>query len=227
MTWAGIVVLGVALILVAQLFLPGGHRPVIGPVGSYHTPVIDAGHGGVDGGAVSITGVNESNINLQIALKAQLLFRFYGLDPVMVRTEDISIHDPASETIRDKKRTDLQNRVKLVEDTPNAVLLSIHQNTFEQAQYHGAQSFYAPTDGSRDLAQLLQSHIRTDLDTGNTREAKKIDSGVYIMNNITCPAVLLECGFLSNAEEEAKLRTDAYQTKLAALLIATFLEWEE
>ena len=191
-----------------------------------HVPVIDAGHGGEDGGAPSISGVNESEINLEISAKTEWLMRFYGIRPVVVRREDISLHGPNANTLREKKREDLKARVKIVEDCPNAVLISIHQNTFSDAQYSGLQAFYSREYGSKELAEIIQNMTQTSLDTNNTRSVSKVSDNVYLMDNVTCPAVLVECGFLTNIAEEQLLRDDTYQTKLASVLLASFLQWE-
>ena len=189
------------------------------------TLVLDAGHGGEDGGAVSLSGVPESGINLAIVQKLDQLLGLYGEAPLLLRSEDISIHDDSAQTLREKKVSDLHNRVARIEETEHAVLLSVHQNTFPDGKYHGAQVFYSNGELSQPLAQLTQETLRAALDPGNTREAKPIPDSVYLMNHITCPAILVECGFLSNAEEELLLQSGAYQTKLASALAASWLQW--
>ncbi len=192
-----------------------------------HTVIIDAGHGGEDGGAVSITGVPESQINLAIACKLEDILALYGVAPQMLRREDISLHDSTASTLREKKVSDLHNRVSRIEAQRNAILISIHQNTYPEQRYHGAQVFYAPTSGSRELAQQVQRSLQTHLDPGNMREIKQISSTVYLMNHISCPAVLVECGFLTNPDEEALLRKDSHQRKLAAALAGAVLTTAE
>ena len=192
-----------------------------------YTVVIDAGHGGVDGGAVSITGVSESQINLAIALKLEDILALYGLAPQMLRREDISLHDDSAATIREKKVSDLHNRVALVEGTEHPLLISIHQNSYVEARYHGAQVFYAATPESQSIAQKTQQDLCRNLDPSNLREAKQIPDTVYLMNHISCPAILVECGFLTNPEEETLLRQDSYQRKLAASLAGTLLTLSE
>ena len=188
-----------------------------------YTLVIDAGHGGEDGGAVSITGVPESQINLAIALKLEDTLALYGLAPKMLRREDTSLHDESAATIREKKVSDLHNRAAMVKETENPLLISIHQNTYTDARYHGAQVFFAPTPGSRDIACKTQQDLSRNLDPFNLREAKQIPDTVYLMNHVTCPAILVECGFLTHPEEETLLRQDDYQRKLAASLTGTLL----
>lgn len=186
--------------------------------------ILDAGHGGEDGGAVSLTGVPESGINLSITLKLDQLLGFYGVSPILLRETDVSLHDPEADTLRKKKVSDLRNRVAAIEDVENAVLLSIHQNTFSNAAYHGAQTFYRAGEGSKALAQLMQDTLREGADPGNQRTPAKIPDSIYLMKHITCPAVLVECGFLSNPAEEAKLRDGGYQTRLAACMASAWLK---
>lgn len=185
--------------------------------------VLDAGHGGEDGGAVSLTGVPESGINLAITQRVDQLLGFCGAPPVVLREEDVSLHDPQADTLREKKASDLRSRVRAVEQVENGVLLSVHQNTFTDKKYHGAQVFYAPTEGSQALAETFQEALRSALDPENTRQAKPIPDSVYLMGHVSCPAVLVECGFLSNPEEEARLRSADYQTRLAAVLAGVWL----
>jgi len=184
-----------------------------------HVIVIDAGHGGVDGGATSCTGVLESRINLEIALKLNDMMHLLGHKTVMIRTTDISVYTHG-ETIAAKKVSDLKERVRIVNETDNAVLISIHQNTFSDSRYGGAQVFYAQTEGSQMMAKSLQTNLIRILNPASNRKAKKAD-GVYLMEHINKTGVLLECGFLSNVEEEAKLRDSAYQNKLCGVIAAT------
>ena len=188
--------------------------------------VVDPGHGGEDGGAVSITGVPESQINLAIAKRLDVLLGFYGKNCYLMREEDISLHDPEAQTLREKKVSDLHNRAETVQALEGAVLVSIHQNMFPQSRYHGSQVFYAPTQGSQALAEAFQTALQTNLQPDNSRQAKPIGDNVYLMNHVDCTAVLVECGFLSNPEEEAMLRQEEYQTKLAAVAASVCLSQE-
>lgn len=189
--------------------------------------ILDAGHGGEDGGAVSLTGASESQINLAIVLKLRDVLGLYGVDPVLLREGDISLHDESASTLREKKRSDLKHRVAAVEATEGGTLLSIHQNTYTQSRYHGTHVFYAPTEGSRELAEHFQNSIKSALQPDNERAVKQIPDTVYIMNHVSCPAVLIECGFLTNPEEEAMLRDGNYQCKLAAVVAAAWLTAEQ
>ena len=187
--------------------------------------IIDAGHGGEDGGAVSCSGVFESRINLQIALKLNDLMRLLGYKTKMIRTEDISVYTEG-ETIAARKMSDLKNRTQIINSTPNACLVSIHQNSFLQARYSGAQIFYSKSQSSKELAEKVQQTMIAALNPGSNRKVKNAD-GIYLMEHIACPGILVECGFLSNPEEEAKLRTDQYQLKTCCAIaspLAMFLE---
>ena len=205
--------------------LDGLIAPAIRPVSVTRAAplILDAGHGGEDGGAVSVTGVPESRVNLEIVQKLRDTLALYGVDPVVLREEDVSLHDPEASTLRKKKRSDLKNRVRAVEAVEGGTLLSIHQNSYPGSQYRGAQVFYAPTGGSRELAELLQTALREELQPDNDRQAKPIPESVYLMNHVSCPAVLVECGFLTNPEEEALLRDGGYQRQLAAVLAGAWL----
>ena len=195
------------------------------PVSREFCFVIDPGHGGVDGGATSCTGKLESAFNLEISLRLNDLLRFLGYETCMIRTEDISIHTKG-ETIAQKKLSDLKERVRICQDTPGAILLSIHQNTFPDSRYSGAQVFYPATEGSDALAEAMQKSLIAALNPSGSRECKKA-SGIYLLEHITCPGVLIECGFLSNPQEEAQLRTAEYQKKLCCAIAATAAQYVE
>lgn len=187
------------------------------------TLILDAGHGGEDGGAVSLTGAAESHINLSIVRRMDALLGFYGEAPVLLREDDRSLHDPEAQTLREKKASDLHNRSARIEAIGDATLISIHQNTYPNPRYHGAQVFFSPTQGSRPLAELVQRLLKEAVDPSNSRSPAQISDSVYLMNHISCRAILVECGFLSNPEEDRLLQSSAYQTKLAAVLTAGWL----
>lgn len=189
------------------------------PISNRQTVIIDAGHGGVDGGASSCTGVLESHINLEISLRLEDLMHLLGIKTRMIRTTDDSIYTSGN-TIAAKKVSDLKERVRIVNSTDKAVLVSIHQNYFADDRYSGAQVFYAAGEGSRDLANRLQNQFVACLNPGSNRKCKKADN-VYLMQNVDCTAVLVECGFLSNHQEEALLRDANYQKKLCVVIAAT------
>lgn len=194
---------------------------VSGPEGAW-TLILDAGHGGEDGGASTAAGERESDINLAIVLKTRALMAFLGVEPRLTRHTDISIHSDGVETIRQKKVSDLKNRVALVENTPNAILISVHQNHFTDPRYSGAQVFFQSDDMSCQWGENTQEVLRQLLDPGNDRRAKPIPDGIYLFDHISCPAILVECGFLSNGEEAALLCTDSYQRKVAVGLAGAY-----
>jgi len=190
------------------------------------TVIVDAGHGGEDGGAASASGVQESHLNLQIALRMEQLLALCGMEPMLIRETDVSVYTGSCNTLSEKKASDLKNRVRMVNDIPNGLLISIHQNHFSQNQYSGAQVFYAATDGSRTLAQEVQNELRTALNNDNRRGVKEASS-VYLMQHINCVGILVECGFLSNPEEAHLLQQDVYQKKLVCAVcgaVSRYLE---
>lgn len=178
--------------------------------------VIDAGHGGVDGGATSCSGAPESKTNLEIALKLQDLSYLLGIKTVMIRTEDISVYT-SGKTIAAQKVSDLKERVRIVNEYPNCILVSIHQNYFSDSKYKGAQVFYNSISGAKELAGSIQEGFINTINTGSNRQIKKAD-GVYLMQNIYNPGVLIECGFISNPEEDSLLQTKDYQQKLCTVI---------
>lgn len=189
------------------------------PVRRSRCIVIDAGHGGEDGGAVSCTGRPESAYNLEIALRLRDLMHLLGYETKMIRTADISVYTSGT-TIAQKKVSDLKHRVQIVNETENPLLLSIHQNQFPDSRYSGAQVFFSGGADSEALAKRLQAAFAATVNPGSNRNAKK-SSGVYLMEHIRCTGILVECGFLSNPQEEAKLSSPEYQKKLCCVIGAS------
>ena len=186
--------------------------------------VIDAGHGGEDGGATGVSGTSEAALNLEISLRVRDLLRLCGVQVSMIRETDTAVYSDGCCTIAEKKVSDIKNRTSMVNQTEQPLLLSIHQNFFTEGKYHGAQVFYAKTPGSQQLAEQLQSNLALGLEPDNHRQCKKSD-GVYLMEHIDCTGVLVECGFLSNYEEEQRLLQPEYQKKLAAVIAGTLSVW--
>ena len=200
--------------------------PVFSPAEREERPVyvLDAGHGGEDGGAVSASGVKESSINLAITNDLDRLFRFLGQSTVLTRSDDVSTHSDGAQTLRQKKASDLKNRVALVNATPDAVLVSIHQNSLPSVpSVHGAQVFYGAVAPSDVLAASVQAALNEGVNSGSEKHEKKIDPSIYLMKHVTCPAILVECGFLSNAAETEKLTEPDHQKKLAVIIAAGVL----
>ena len=190
--------------------------------------VLDAGHGGEDGGAVSPDGVKESGVNLDVTRELDAVLRFLGRETVLTRSDDVSVYSGGAETLRQKKVSDLKNRVALVNDTPDAVLVSIHQNSLPSVpSVHGAQVFYGKIEQSEALAVSVQSALNQTVNVGNEKHEKKIDPSIFLMKNVNCPAILIECGFLSNAAESARLQEPDYQKTLAVAIAAGLLNTEE
>lgn len=183
------------------------------------TVIIDAGHGGPDGGTSADDGTLEKDINLQIAHKLNKILMAMGVETVMIRTEDISIHDDSAETIRQKKVSDLKNRLDILNNTDNSIFVSIHQNHFSSSKYSGAQIFYSKNNPqSHKLAESIRLPIVTFLQTDNTREIKRSGSEIYLLNNAQAPAVMVECGFLSNWSDTQNLKNEKYQQNLAFVI---------
>ena len=184
--------------------------------------IIDPGHGGFDPGAVASDGTAESGINLAVGLQMEEMARLLGVETDMTRREDVSTESDASAAVRQRKNSDLKNRVALVEDTPDAILISVHQNHFTDSRYSGAQVFFQRGDANRQWGESAQQVLQEGLDPANGRKAKPMPDGIYLFDHITCPAILVECGFLSNGEEAALLCTDAYQRRVAVALAGAY-----
>ena len=188
--------------------------------------LLDAGHGGKDGGAVAADGTEEQYINLQIAKNIEAQLQALGVPVQMTRTDDASIHDDSAITIREQKVSDIHNRMKLLDETPNAVLVSIHQNKFADTNLWGTQVFYSPnTTNSPALAASIQNTVCALLQPDNTRKIKKSGSSIYLLYHAKKPAVLVECGFLSNPDECALLKDSSYQQKMAFAITMGILEY--
>lgn len=214
------------IMLVLLLTAAGNHTVTVmaesAPVRNRSVIIIDAGHGDPDGGAVSCTGVYESVINLQISRRLNDLLHLLGYDTVMTRETDSSVYTQGN-TIGEKKLSDLKERIRIVNTAEQAVLLSIHQNYYADDRYHGAQMFWAHTEGSKELAEILQKAFVTHLNPGSNRAAKKVQ-GIYLMEHVKHPAVLVECGFLSHPGEEAMLRDETYQKKICCVIACGLTE---
>ena len=189
--------------------------------------VIDPGHGGEDGGAVSADpSVTESRINLEIALCVRDLMAFLGQPTVMTRTEDRAIYSSQARTLREKKVSDLKNRVTMVNELDNAVLLSIHQNSLPSSPVtHGAQVFWNAGDGAEAWGTMVQDLLNQAVNVGNEKQGRRISDSIYLMKQVQSPAVLVECGFLSNGEETVLLQQPDYQLTLAAAITAGCMAW--
>ena len=190
------------------------------------TIVLDAGHGGIDGGCSTADGKTEKVINLNILLSVRDLGKFFGYNVEATREKDMSIHDKGVIGIRNQKVSDMENRLALFNKYGNSVCVSIHQNTFGDPQYSGAQMFYSDKNPSSErLASIMQQKFVGNLQPENQRETKLCGSELYLCYYCENPAVMVECGFLSNPEEAAKLTNEEYQQKVAFTIFSGINEF--
>ena len=214
-------VLGIVALIAALLFSQTRQKNKDAMQTGVYSPqksvvILDAGHGGFDGGATAADGTVEKEINLQIVMKLNDLFHAAGIQTVLTRTDDHSIHDPELTSVRQQKISDIRNRLKIMEQTEHGIFVSIHQNHFTSSKYHGTQVFYSGNDmQSKTLASEIQLSVATLLQPDNKRAIKQSGTEIFLLYHAMRPAVMVECGFLSNAEETSRLKTDAYQQKLA------------
>ena len=179
------------------------------------TIVLDAGHGLPDQGAESVEGITEASINLKITKKVQSLLEQSGCNVVLTRSDENGIYDLNSNTIREKKVSDIKNRVKIGNESSADAFVSIHLNKIPQSQYYGWQTFFkANNKESEELAKSVQEELNSSIQKENKREALKI-TGKYIIEHVEVPITIIECGFLSNQEEKQLLQQDEYQDRLA------------
>lgn len=183
--------------------------------------VIDPGHGGIDGGAIAYNGQRESELNLSIALKLRDLASFYGLDTCMTREDE----NPRSGYENYSEREELAYRADLAKNTEHAVLISIHQNFFPTSQPSGAQVLYASDTESRRLGELTHENLVHSLQPENRRVAVPASPGLYLTSHVTCPAILVECGFMSNLNDLLLLSDEQYQRSFAAVLLCSYLQF--
>ena len=179
------------------------------------TVILDAGHGVPDEGAQSSTGTTEAETNLKIALKIQNLLEQSGCKVLLTRSDENAIYDFDSKTLKQKKISDIRNRVKIGNESSADIFVSIHLNKIPQQQYYGWQCFYKEgNEQSTKLAKSIQDNLNKSMQKENNRVAMKIDN-IYIIKNVEIPTSIVECGFLSNPEEEKQLLDDSYQNRLA------------
>ena len=207
-----------ALLLVCCLAFSG----ILARQPSYHSVwmesprkiVLDAGHGGIDGGAQGASGLLEKDVNLSVVQKCELLCALLGIQTTLTRNSDASIDDGTGATIAARKADDIRRRVSIA-NSSSGILLSIHMNSFTDPRYWGAQCFYSKNhpDGSI-LAECMQNTLHT-LNLQNNRTAKVAEDSIYLMKHVQVPALIVECGFLSNPEEELQLADDGYRKQLA------------
>lgn len=188
---------------------------------SLPTLVIDPGHGGIDCGAVGTDGTRESDINLAIGLKLRALAELYGKENLLIRQDDSTRCD----TERYSEHRDLECRVEEVERTANPIYISIHQNTFPTGQASGPQVIYAPGEQSRLLGMGTHANLLSSLYTDSRRVAEPATEKLFILSHLKCPAILVECGFLSSPSDLANLKRPEFQISVAAVLMASYLQY--
>ena len=183
---------------------------------SNKTIVLDAGHGFPDEGAVGFYGTTEQAINLSISLKLQKLIEQSGAKVILTRSDENGIYSTDSESIRNKKVSDIKNRVDIANNSDADIFISIHLNKYpSSSKYRGWQTFYQKdNDESKNIAENIQDYLNKNIEYDNNRKILPI-SDVYIMEHINIPSVIVECGFLSNEEETRLLNTEEYQNKIA------------
>lgn len=203
-------VFGVAILHDKKESVPTVSLPVSGK-----TIVIDAGHGKPDEGAQSSRGTTEAETNLKIALKLQNLLEQSGSSVILTRSDENAIYDLDAKTLKEKKISDIHNRVKIGNESSADIFVSIHLNKIPQQQYDGWQTFYnAESQDGQKLAVAIQNNLNNAIQKENNRVAKSIEN-IYIIKHVEIPITIVECGFLSNPEEEQKLLEDEYQDRLA------------
>lgn len=216
----------VSVALVCILFKENIKNIGVSTTPTYSKPiiVIDAGHGGYDGGAVALDGTVEKDINLSVAKKLREFLVLAGFDVKMTRETDESTD--GSGTKKYAKTRDLNNRLKLMKENPESIFISIHLNKFTTSSASGAQVFYAPSVKTSDvLAKCVQSSVVSLLQPENTRTVKQGTKSIYILKNATVPSVIIECGFLSNAEELKKLKDEKYQSRMAFSVFCGIIDY--
>lgn len=196
------------------------------PQAKYTTVIIDAGHGGEDGGTQAPSGALEKDLNLKIAEFLKKELEDIGIPVVMTRTEDKLLYDTSVNYKGQKKKLDAAARLKIAEETPNAIFVSIHMNSYVSPQYSGLQVWYSDNNAdSKPLASLIQERNNTLFQRDNKRQIKPSGDNIYIMSKLQCPAVLIECGFLSNPKEATNLSDSGYQIALSKSLAESIAEY--
>ena len=230
----------ICLLAIGLFFLAGGElaNDTIPPTEQDGTPqspetplrvvILDAGHGGEDGGAVGVTGLVEKELNLDLAKRICALLEADGVRVIMTRTEDVLLYDRGADYQGRKKTLDLAARQAIGDQNPEALFVSLHANTFSQSIYHGLQIWYSSNhDKSAMLAEAIRGEVVRTLQPDNHRQSKVAGSNIFLLDRLQQPAVLVECGFLSNPAECRALEDDAYRQQLADALYRGILAYYE
>lgn len=217
-----VLILLILFLSIAVFSLDGSSDPMVLAANRQYkaTVILDPGHGGEDPGAVSnYSGIAEKDINLRIAQLLRELLEEDDYRVIMTRQEDVLNYKPGTKNITEKRRQDLTGRRKLIDSSGADIVVSIHLNKFEDPKYYGAQAFYPPGSAeSERLAVCVQDALRENVDPSNNRKALVQQKRIVILRDLVVPTALVECGFLSNSQEEALLRTTDYQEKIAKAL---------
>ena len=222
------IIIASAIILIAAVLAYVPHYTQVISYGESTVKfVVDAGHGGADGGALASDGTPESGLNLSICQKLDAILGLCGYPTVLTRASENINYPESADTIHKKKVYDQKSRVELVDSTPNAFLISIHLNKYPSSQPHGAQVLFNGLAGSKELAEHMQSLFIGVLNDGNKRPAVKVPKDIYLMKQINNPGIIVECGFLSNPREVQLLKTEIYQTKVASIIAAACVKYKD
>lgn len=218
-----LLILGTAI---GSILYLGETKEVIVQYRSKPKIIIDSGHGGFDGGAVGVNNTVEKDINLSIALKLRDMLQCNGFQVIMTRDADISLHDPEVTGMAKQKRSDMYNRREIIDENPDGLFISIHQNKFGESSSWGAQIFYSPNHADSEyLAQIVQQKFVKYLQPENHREIKQSGQELFLLYHAKVPAILAECGFISNVEECEKLTSSQYQDQVAFVLFTSLMDY--
>ncbi len=203
-------------------------EPAAASANCFETVIIDAGHGGFDGGATAPDGTPEKDINLKIAKKLTEILRFNGFHVIMTRETDEGTETNPQASVANRKKSDMAERLRIMNENPEAVFVSIHLNKFTSTSAVGAQVFYSPNrDESRELGLSVQESVKRLIQPENTRTVKQGTKSTYLLHRAKIPAVIVECGFLSNKNEFALLKSEEYQSKMAFAVFCGIVNYFE
>lgn len=223
---AGAVIIAAAVVVASATQVSLLARPASINAADLPTIIVDAGHGGIDGGAVGADGTVEKGINLSISKQLEQMLTAMGYQVVMTRTEDTLIGDNSAKTVREQKVSDIKRRLEITEKYDNALLISIHQNKYSVEKYYGAQVFYSPNgEQSKQLAELIQQSVVSRLQPENERAIKASGKEIYLLYHSQIPSVMVECGFLSNRAELQKLKDEDYQKQMSFSIACAILDY--
>ena len=222
------IVLGFICVIATFGYVKGAVMSASADVDCAKTIIIDAGHGGFDGGASASDGTVEKDINLNISKKLCAMLKLNGYNVIMTRTVDTGTEDDYTAEISKRKKSDLANRLQIMKDNPDAIYVSIHLNKFTTSAANGAQVFYTKNyDEARLLASDIQSCVIDLVQPDNVRVIKQGTDSTYLLKNAAVPAVIVECGFLSNKTELEKLKDEDYQSQMAFAICAGIIKFME